>query len=178
MEMRHLGQLTCALCLFAAGAAPLALAQEGAPPGEDALPIEPTPIVETTPARPTTTPPPVIARETVCDDRQDQDGDGLADCADADCFSHPHCQAGGSEERTNDACSDWIDNDGDGTDDCDDEDCGASHITVCHGSWQGSSPQSSAGSDGGEPPSAFQSYFKSIPMNPTPRSMKRGGIRT
>jgi len=73
-------------------------------------------------------------REAVCDDRRDDDGDGLVDCADADCFEIERCQAGGSEERTNAACSDWIDNDGDGAVDCDDQDCNRRGLTVCLGS--------------------------------------------
>lgn len=93
--------------------------------------------------------PPPAGRETVCDDRQDQDGDGLADCADADCFEDAHCHAGGSEERTNDACSDWVDNDGDGAVDCEDDDCGGSHVTVCSGSWQGQGGGGGGGDLGG-----------------------------
>jgi hypothetical protein len=78
--------------------------------------------------------------ETSCNDGRDDDGDGLADCADADCFDSTYCQAGGSEERTNESCSDWVDNDGDGAVDCEDDDCSREGITVCDGSWQGSQP--------------------------------------
>jgi len=102
------------------------------------------------PVPPQPPPPPVVpAHELICDNRQDEDGDGLADCADADCFSDPRCQAGGSQEQTNDACSDWIDNDGDGAVDCDDDDCTASHITACRGSWQGGAGGSGGGGGGG-----------------------------
>ncbi|HEY8426968.1 MAG TPA: hypothetical protein VIL20_01285 [Sandaracinaceae bacterium] len=85
-------------------------------------------------------PRPSAGTETVCDDRQDDDGDGLADCADADCFENERCMAGGQEERTDDRCSDWIDNDGDALVDCEDPDCSAEWITVCRGSWTGRPP--------------------------------------
>lgn len=74
--------------------------------------------------------------ERMCQDGLDDDGDGMIDCADADCFDAANCQAGGSEERTDRACSDWVDNDGDGATDCDDADCQAEHIRVCRGSWR------------------------------------------
>ncbi|MCA9603136.1 MAG: hypothetical protein KC417_13980 [Myxococcales bacterium] len=76
-------------------------------------------------------------KETVCDDKQDNDGDSMTDCADADCFDFPTCQEGGSEERSNERCSDWIDNDGDGLVDCDDSECNGPGITVCSGSADG-----------------------------------------
>ncbi len=72
--------------------------------------------------------------ETICDDRQDNDGDSVADCGDADCFEFPACQTGGSDERTNAHCSDWVDNDGDGKIDCDDQECNDPNISVCKGS--------------------------------------------
>ncbi len=90
---------------------------------------------------------PRTSRETVCDDGQDNDGDGMIDCADADCFDAVNCQAGGSEERTDRACSDWVDNDGDGAVDCDDSDCQADYITVCRGSYR--SAGATAGASGG-----------------------------
>lgn len=147
------GALSASLLLFFALAAPVALAQPAEGEGADEDRIEPPvqPAAETPPTPP---PPPEVAvrasRETVCDDHQDDDGDGLPDCADSDCFDDAHCQAGGSEERTNDSCSDWIDNDGDGAVDCEDADCTADHITVCGGSWQGATP-----GGGGAPPSAI-----------------------
>lgn len=123
---------SAACALLALGlTATSALAQ--APEDEGNTPDELSP--EPTPEPPP--PPQSAARETVCDDRRDDDGDGLTDCADADCFDHPHCQAGGEEERTDERCSDWIDNDGDGAVDCEDDDCNAAHITVCRGSWTG-----------------------------------------
>jgi hypothetical protein len=84
-------------------------------------------------------PPPAAAgREQICDDRQDEDGDGLADCADSDCWEAQHCQAGQSDERDNLHCADWIDNDGDGAVDCEDDDCtNGPAVTVCHGSAEG-----------------------------------------
>jgi hypothetical protein len=105
------------------------------------------PPVTTPPVVPLVTPPVTTslpAHETVCTGRQDEDGDGLPDCADADCFGDPACRAGGTEERTNLACSDWIDNDGDGAVDCDDDDCRVDWVNVCNGSWT-----SAAASGGG-----------------------------
>ncbi|MBX3273505.1 MAG: hypothetical protein KF729_24795 [Sandaracinaceae bacterium] len=118
--------------LVALGPCALAVAQDDDDPPAPSI----DPPVPGQPASPPMQPAPP-ARETICDDRIDNDGDGLTDCADADCFGHPHCEAGGREERTNEACSDWIDNDGDGAIDCEDDDCQAPHITVCRGSWQG-----------------------------------------
>ncbi|MCC6873296.1 MAG: hypothetical protein IT378_03225 [Sandaracinaceae bacterium] len=79
--------------------------------------------------------PPTPAREANCSDGQDEDGDGLADCADADCFEAQFCRAGGQEERTPARCGDWVDNDGDGAVDCEDDDCQS--LSVCQGSWRG-----------------------------------------
>ncbi|MEM6959814.1 MAG: hypothetical protein AAF645_29290, partial [Myxococcota bacterium] len=79
-------------------------------------------------------PPPPVGRETNCNDRSDDDGDSMIDCADADCYGSPACQFGQGAERSDQACSDWIDNDGDGAIDCEDDDCGGNGITVCHGS--------------------------------------------
>jgi hypothetical protein len=93
-------------------------------PGE-----EPTPAAEPGPPSP-----PQPPQETDCDDRRDNDGDQMVDCADADCFDAAVCQAGGEPERTDAACSDWIDNDGDGFIDCDDDDCQRAGVSVCRGS--------------------------------------------
>ncbi len=49
-----------------------------------------------------------------CDNGLDDDGDGLVDCDDPDCFGFPDC-VGGVE-----ICDDGLDNDGDGDADCDD----------------------------------------------------------
>lgn len=87
--------------------------------------------------------PPAPTRETNCGDHLDDDRDGLTDCADADCFDAPACEAGGSEENTEAACRDWLDNDGDGSVDCDDQDCQRPEITSCHGSWSGGGSLSS-----------------------------------
>jgi len=57
-----------------------------------------------------------LATETVCDDGQDNDGDGLADCDDSDCDGTTTCVEPGN-------CDDGIDNDGDGLVDCNDSDC-------------------------------------------------------
>ncbi|MAQ14900.1 MAG: hypothetical protein CMN30_08905 [Sandaracinus sp.] len=72
--------------------------------------------------------------ETQCQDGMDDDGDGLTDCADSDCFENQACMFGGSEERNDQRCSDWVDNDGDGLLDCEDPDCTGPGLTVCLGS--------------------------------------------
>ena len=72
--------------------------------------------------------------ETECTGRVDEDGDGLVDCADSDCFHNPACESGHASEDSLAACSDWIDNDGDGQIDCDDQDCGS--VARCQGSSQ------------------------------------------
>jgi len=55
----------------------------------------------------------------VCDDGMDNDGDGFVDCADTDC---PPCQ---------EICDDGLDNDRDGLVDCDDPNCAGN--PVCSG---------------------------------------------
>lgn len=74
--------------------------------------------------------------ETNCTNRLDDDGDGVVDCADADCFRAKECQPGQGDENTEAACSDYVDNDGDGLLDCDDPDCEARGVNACKGSWQ------------------------------------------
>ncbi len=134
---KGLVRAACALIAWSLCAGP-ALAQQGddvaaetETPAETPSETPPPPPPANELARPATS-----AHEAVCDDHQDDDGDGLADCADADCFENEHCQAGGSEERSNERCSDWIDNDGDGSVDCEDADCSSVGITVCQGSYQ------------------------------------------
>ena len=70
-------------------------------------------------------------KETICNDRKDNDKDGISDCGDADCFDSPDCAPGG-DEVTEEACSDWIDNDNDDSIDCEDEGCAATWY--CRGS--------------------------------------------
>ncbi len=53
--------------------------------------------------------------EVSCADGQDNDGDGLVDCADDDCITTPACPEVD--------CADGQDNDGDGLVDCADDDC-------------------------------------------------------
>jgi hypothetical protein len=117
-----------ALALPIVGSTPRASAQDV---GSEPTPEESGAVPMTTSAQPAHG-----TAERMCEDGQDEDGDGMIDCADADCFEAAPCQAGGSEERTDRACSDWIDNDGDGAVDCDDQDCGVDHIRVCRGSWR------------------------------------------
>jgi len=71
--------------------------------------------------------------EKVCDDGEDNDGDLVYDCGDADCKDDPVCQPDGQQEFDDARCSDWVDNDSDGYVDCDDNDCGKSD--ACKGSW-------------------------------------------
>lgn len=134
MNALRVSALLCAAALSGGLFAPaLVSAQDVAVPPEGEVPAgsgELTPPVTPTPeARP--------SRETICTDHQDDDGDGLPDCADSDCFDAPSCHAGGSDERTNAACQDWVDNDGDAAVDCDDQDCQTALVTVCNGSWSG-----------------------------------------
>ena len=75
--------------------------------------------------------------ESNCSDRLDDDGDGMTDCADADCHDDPACKVGQGPENDDAKCSDWLDNDGDGLIDCDDPDCEGAGIRVCKGSWKG-----------------------------------------
>ncbi len=78
-------------------------------------------------------PPPVSATETVCDDGQDNDGDTVYDCGDADCAGAAACKPDGQPEYTEERCHDWLDNDQDGAFDCDDSDCAG--MAICKGSW-------------------------------------------
>jgi hypothetical protein len=65
--------------------------------------------------------------ESSCSDGVDNDGDGLVDCADADCYGDPAC-------AEFEVCGDGIDNNGDGKTDCDDPQCAATPCCVgrCH----------------------------------------------
>ena len=53
-----------------------------------------------------------------CENGVDDDGDGLIDCNDPDCFTHPACKSTKPEN-----CTNGIDDDGDGFIDCQDPDC-------------------------------------------------------
>lgn len=58
----------------------------------------------------------------ICDNGADDDGDGLADCADLiDCADAENCDDGTPDVET--ACTDFNDNDNDGLTDCQDDDC-------------------------------------------------------
>ena len=63
----------------------------------------------------------------ICYDGIDNDGDGLADCADDDCAENLLCIIGGGgttePEAEIEICYDGIDNDKDGLTDCKDSDC-------------------------------------------------------
>ena len=66
--------------------------------------------------------------DEICDDGEDNDGDGLTDCQDPDCavtVDGPIC------EFIETICDDDFDNDGDEHIDCDDPDC--NFAQVCHG---------------------------------------------
>lgn len=58
----------------------------------------------------------------VCDDAAlaDEDGDGVANCSDADCSSHASCV------KATEICDNDVDDDGDGSADCSDADCSTS----------------------------------------------------
>jgi hypothetical protein len=60
----------------------------------------------------------------VCDNLQDDDGDGLVDCDDPDCLGLAGCPT--------EQCSDGVDNDGNGYSDCEDPGC-ASNAPGCNG---------------------------------------------
>ena len=114
-------------------------AQDAATPEESgAVPSEPQPVVAQAQSG---------GQERMCEDGSDDDGDGMIDCGDADCFDSARCQAGGGEERTDRACSDWVDNDGDGATDCDDADCQSEHIRTCRGSWRSASSSTAVASE-------------------------------
>ncbi len=91
-------------------------------------------------------PPPVSATETQCGDGQDNDGDTVYDCGDADCKDDRACQPGGNETGEA-ACHDWVDNDDDGYVDCDDFDCNGTE--TCKGSWDSAAGVGVAGGAGG-----------------------------
>ena len=56
-------------------------------------------------------------RPEICDDRVDNDGDGLVDCADPDCATFPGCQG------PHEICGNCIDDDGNGLTDFEDPAC-------------------------------------------------------
>ncbi len=104
---------------------PASTAEADAPTPEPAAPggVEAAPEPEHSPR----------AKELVCTDGQDNDGDLVYDCGDADCKKDPACQADGQPEFDDARCSDWVDNDSDGYVDCDDFDC--EKADICKGSW-------------------------------------------
>ncbi len=53
----------------------------------------------------------------ICDNQQDDDGDGAVDCDDSDCAEDPACAP------ATEICDNQQDDDGDGAVDCDDSDC-------------------------------------------------------
>ena len=64
--------------------------------------------------------------ETKCGNKIDDDGDGLTDCADSDCFANAACVG-----KVETACADGKDNDSDGKTDCADSDCAAASACTC-----------------------------------------------
>jgi hypothetical protein len=92
--------------------------------------------------------------QEICDNNQDDDGDGQPDCLDPDCTNHSHCQttncdnddiceASQGENATNcpndcgstaEICDNQVDDDGDNQVDCNDTDCAndAACNTVCN----------------------------------------------
>lgn len=65
----------------------------------------------------------------ICNNKSDDDGDGLIDCADPDCQNKPACSCAPSENPEV-SCSDGLDNDCDGRIDGDDSDCGSGEPTT------------------------------------------------
>jgi len=100
-------------------------------PAQAASP-EPEPDVQT-PSTPDAIVDPSTAKETVCDDGVDNDGDTVTDCGDHDCHEAAVCIPDGNPENSDARCSDWVDNDSDGYLDCEDNDC--DRAEVCMGSW-------------------------------------------
>ncbi len=127
-----LGALALMVATFGASAQTPPAAPPPPPPASPAAMTQPSPGAR-------------AERETACTGRVDEDGDGMVDCADADCFHDRVCEAGGAEENTNARCSDWIDNDGDGQIDCDDQDCMGPGVSRCRGSWQRNGGATSGG---------------------------------
>jgi hypothetical protein len=73
----------------------------------------------------------VDALAVLCGNDVDDDGDGLIDCRDPDCYSNG-CYADCLQEDDDASCSDGMDNDYNGKADCDDDNCAYSpHVTVC-----------------------------------------------
>ena len=70
------------------------------------------------------TEPDTPVEDEICDDGEDNDGDGATDCDDSDCI----CP---EPEDTNEACSDGIDNDLDEAVDCEDDDCAELLACTC-----------------------------------------------
>ncbi len=139
-------KLLALLTLLALPMSASAASAQDAPSPEESgqLPSETPPAIV---AQPATSAGQAGGQERMCEDGQDDDGDGMIDCADADCFDSARCQAGGGEERTDRACSDWVDNDGDSATDCDDADCQSEHIRACRGSWRSSSSSTATASE-------------------------------
>jgi hypothetical protein len=123
----------------------LPLRAQTLPPQTGPQIAEQAPIVEAAPVLDASRP----EHETTCNDRRDEDGDGMVDCADADCFHNAACESGQGLENTNASCSDWIDNDGDDAIDCDDDDCSGPGVTVCRGSAQGAGAANSGPAQAG-----------------------------
>ncbi len=72
---------------------------------------------------------PQIANE-ICDDGEDNDGNGFTDCDDFACIGNEACPA--KVENSDELCSDGADNDSDGLTDCQDPSCYAHpDVTVC-----------------------------------------------
>lgn len=64
-----------------------------------------------------------VLREEHCQDGLDDDGDGLTDCDDPDCFATLQC-------TRESECENGLDDDGDGLADCEDPDCGLTPLCL------------------------------------------------
>nr|MDA3862235.1 hypothetical protein [Deltaproteobacteria bacterium] len=60
--------------------------------------------------------------EEICDNGNDDDGDGYPDCNDDECTDHHSC--------INEICDNGNDDDGDGNTDCDDDECAGHHYCI------------------------------------------------
>lgn len=92
--------------------APEASAPSTSPPDEGSAPEASAPLTS-----------PFENTRQACEDGQDNDGDGLVDCADSDCTPLVICAQHYTGENTSAACQDGVDNDGDGSVDCVDMEC-------------------------------------------------------
>jgi len=166
------------LLALVVSAAP-AFAQDPAPPSET-VPASPAPVDPNGPgtAAPVVAPPMAEkpAKEEICDDKVDNDGDSVMDCGDSDCAAQPYCKSDGKPETGNARCSDWVDNDGDGQIDCEDKECQLSSITVCNGSWQGEYEGTGGNAEAGPANAGLGGEHEPADVDGQPKRMYSGDV--